>query len=628
MPGQLITNNGLVQFNEPTTGTYAGAISGTGSVEKIGPGVTTLTGNHTFTGPTTVSTGALELTGSLQSPTTIQSGATLTNLGTINNTVSNSGTLNLNGTPTVTGAISGTGTVNVNGTFSQSNTIGAGQLNVTGGGTLTMTNSISAPTLIQDGGLINVMGSQNLVGNLTNAGSIDLISSGTNLNVNGVYAQGGGASAALYIDGVSPGSYSQIISTMPLDIAPGAILDGTLNPSLFLEPGVVIPAVFSGQGTPTQQGNIVLNIPSDRFNLQYRYNGGNVDLFLPTGITIDKNDFDRPGTNAGTYIGALARTTETTVQQLIQPTTRVLNNVYTVFNAFMEYDCDQFDKAGFCIWGGARVANMSGHTRGSGVLNIAYRLTESTRIGAAVDSRGSISSGPVDTSEPNPFLGLYAGYSQTGYSQKEINNGVQVFLSTGYYSGELSINRPLIRSPLLPQFIDSQPGLGHPSLTGYFVRSLVGYGFDFAPSARLMPYLGLRYTDVTRDAYIENSTEIVLQPIQFNPYFERLVTSFGGLTFDGSLNQKLGALLGIGLELDVSRSNPDFSGSAPLPIENFTSFNYVQSTSRNNFRPTAMAGLYYDPKTNHRISATGYLAQQPNVSKTYSNYVLRYELIF
>ena len=39
-----MTNNGLVLFNQPDNGTYAGTISGTGSVSKIAAGVLTLRG--------------------------------------------------------------------------------------------------------------------------------------------------------------------------------------------------------------------------------------------------------------------------------------------------------------------------------------------------------------------------------------------------------------------------------------------------------------------------------------------------------------------------------------------------------------------------------------------------------
>ena len=40
----ILTNNGLVLFNQPDVGSYAGTISGIGQVGKMGGGVLTLSG--------------------------------------------------------------------------------------------------------------------------------------------------------------------------------------------------------------------------------------------------------------------------------------------------------------------------------------------------------------------------------------------------------------------------------------------------------------------------------------------------------------------------------------------------------------------------------------------------------
>ena len=72
-----VTNNGQLSFNRSDAYTYAGEISGTGSVTQLGGGTTTLAGNSTHSGPTTlagnsthsgptiVSAGTLLLTGQL-----------------------------------------------------------------------------------------------------------------------------------------------------------------------------------------------------------------------------------------------------------------------------------------------------------------------------------------------------------------------------------------------------------------------------------------------------------------------------------------------------------------------------------------------------------------------------------
>jgi fibronectin-binding autotransporter adhesin len=58
-----IANAAAVIFDQSTSGTYAGAMSGAGSLAKLGTGTVALTSAQSFTGPTTISSGALALSG-------------------------------------------------------------------------------------------------------------------------------------------------------------------------------------------------------------------------------------------------------------------------------------------------------------------------------------------------------------------------------------------------------------------------------------------------------------------------------------------------------------------------------------------------------------------------------------
>src|SRR4029077_7999527 len=55
-----ITNNAAVVFDQATLGTYAGAMSGSGSLTKQNTGTLILTGANTYSGGTTVSAGTLQ----------------------------------------------------------------------------------------------------------------------------------------------------------------------------------------------------------------------------------------------------------------------------------------------------------------------------------------------------------------------------------------------------------------------------------------------------------------------------------------------------------------------------------------------------------------------------------------
>ena len=88
----LITDNGTVQFNQTTPGTFQSVISGTGGVFIGGVGPVTFSGNNTYTGGTTVGNGStFVVNGSVVGTTNVNSGGTLSGGGTLGNTIINAG---------------------------------------------------------------------------------------------------------------------------------------------------------------------------------------------------------------------------------------------------------------------------------------------------------------------------------------------------------------------------------------------------------------------------------------------------------------------------------------------------------------------------------------------------------
>ncbi|MFM8494396.1 MAG: autotransporter-associated beta strand repeat-containing protein, partial [Planctomycetia bacterium] len=83
-----ITNNAAVTFDQATSGTYAGTMSGSGSLTKAGAGAVTLSGTSSHSGATTVSAGSLLVNGTLaNSAVTVGNGALLGGGGTIGSLV-------------------------------------------------------------------------------------------------------------------------------------------------------------------------------------------------------------------------------------------------------------------------------------------------------------------------------------------------------------------------------------------------------------------------------------------------------------------------------------------------------------------------------------------------------------
>jgi len=101
-----IVNDARVVFDQALSGTYAGQMSGSGSLLIAGSGFVNLTGANTYFGTTTVDAGRLSINGSITSDTFVGAGAEVGGSGTIFGSLTNSGTVapgNSIGTLTIDG---------------------------------------------------------------------------------------------------------------------------------------------------------------------------------------------------------------------------------------------------------------------------------------------------------------------------------------------------------------------------------------------------------------------------------------------------------------------------------------------------------------------------------------------
>ena len=219
-----VADNGTLAFNRSDTVTFAGVISGGGSVAQIGSGVTILTGASTYTGGTTIAAGMLQL----------GNGGTA---GSFLGDVIDNGTLAFNRSDIVTfaGVISGRGSVAQIGSgvtiltadspFTGGATVSAGTLAVgdaahpsaalSGGGPITVTNGGTlggyggvTGSVVNDGVIAagaatpgfagSPTGAFTVVGSLLNRGTVRLasgVSIGNVLEVRGNYVGAGGTMA-------------------------------------------------------------------------------------------------------------------------------------------------------------------------------------------------------------------------------------------------------------------------------------------------------------------------------------------------------------------------------------------------------------------------------------------------
>jgi len=246
--GGNIDDNGVLTFDRSDAVTFAGVISGVGSVIQLGTGTTILSGVNTYTGGTTISAGTLQ----------IGNGGTT---GSITGNVIDNGTLAFDRSDALifAGVISGTGSVtqigtgttilSANNTYTGGTTVSTGTLQIGNGGTTgSITgNVIDNGTLAFDrSDLVTYGGVVSGTGNLTQLGSGTLILTGANTYTGTTTVNNG----SLIVDGSIASSQTLVNS--------GALLGGhgTIGGNL-VNSGIV--GQRNSPGTLTIGGNYTQN---------------------------------------------------------------------------------------------------------------------------------------------------------------------------------------------------------------------------------------------------------------------------------------------------------------------------------------------------------------------------------
>ncbi len=246
--GDILDNAALI-FNRSNDITYAGAISGTGTVTKLGDQLLTLTGNSTFTGLTTISAGTLQ----------IGNGATT---GSVAANIADNAALIFNRSDSLTydGVISGNGTLTKLGagtliltganTYADGTTISAGTLQIGNGGT---TGTITGPIEDDAALLFNHSNNVTFAAPISGIGTLTKLGAGTlTLTANNTYTG---------LTTISGGTL-QIGNNTTTGTITGDILD---QASLIFNrsDNGAYDGVISGNGTFTKLGAGTLSLTGD-----------------------------------------------------------------------------------------------------------------------------------------------------------------------------------------------------------------------------------------------------------------------------------------------------------------------------------------------------------------------------
>ena len=263
----------------------------------------------------------------------------------------------------------------------------------------------------------------------------------------------------------------------------------------------------------------------------------------------------------------------------------------------MDYDCRDFSAQNMCMSFQARYTGFDSMSDGAGVLTAAYRLDPNVRIGAFIDQRAVQGKKTgIDYSGDMPTVGAFLGYTQ-----HPDGTGLQGKLALAGNTGKITATRDA-------SLANTEAGSGKSNLNSWAVGGEVGWGMILGNKVLTTPYLGMRYTDVTRAAYTENTTSDVTSPLSYAGYYQRQTTVTAGVRFAGLLTDVIGYQIGIGGDYDVGRSANHYSGTSA--ISGLETFSVNTNTTTNRVRANAAAGLSYAIDKTQKLTTSISVRQQ------------------
>lgn len=275
-----------------------------------------------------------------------------------------------------------------------------------------------------------------------------------------------------------------------------------------------------------------------------------------------------------------------------------LNLKATLLAEAVDADCDHYSDRGIClaVSGWRYSGNESAKAaQTASTLKASYRFNKAFRAGVLVDLAFSSTNPDNFDAKKSPLVGAFAvlGNNETG-------TGAQLKLSAAANRSDATITRTALTN--------TEAGKGDSKFKSVAAKAELGYGME-AGGWKALPYVGLRWSNVSRDGYVESAGATF--PVSYNEIAQKQLTALFGLRAEKKLFSAFGLAAGAGVEQDLNSRMGAYNGT----VDTLGAFNLV-APNVTNTRPFGNVTAFVDMGAHNRLSA-GVSAKREALGTTY-----------
>ena len=289
----------------------------------------------------------------------------------------------------------------------------------------------------------------------------------------------------------------------------------------------------------------------------------------------------------------------------LAPNAFALRSVFNIqsaaLSAGLSYDCNVFDKEGFCLSTGGRysITNSPETNTTSGLLIGSYKYDKNIRLGAWVDQNLSTQSADgIKLSNNEPLFGVFGVWAE-----RNDGLGYEVKVSAGYGDKDVTVTR-------------TSTNEGSSKINSRGLQTVSSYGIALDSDWIAAPYVGVKYVSLKRGAYTEGGSSA----LTYDNLRQESTSVIAGVKFTGKIDPQTFTVLSAGVEQDLNNNVGQYSAGS----SNTTAFNSnVQKT-----RPVVSAGVYYDIDKTQRVGLNATHRQEAFDSTTSTSALATYTVGF